>query len=276
MKAREKDKPILRYDFHQRLQHIAIMVAMTMLGATGLPRAFPDWPTAQSWITLWGGAENAYTLHNYFGHLLNFTIFYHLLYLLFRAFVIDKKMPRGMLPTLKDARDFFQTLLYFLGAAKEKPRLGRYGCHNKIDYWLIFVGAPLLAITGICIFHADVLVRFFPPVLIAAMVAIHRGLALLLAGFVVIFHFYYVVLAPEVFPLNASIFTGTIGKLKCRLLYPLEYARIMKARGDLSPKEEEELKDKALSDLMNVPLIRALTFRNSRAARRGGLRRPRL
>lgn len=275
MRAQDKDRPILRFDLHERLQHITILISMTLLGATALPRAFPQWPTAQWWISLWGGAENAYTLHHYFGYLLDFTIFYHFLYLLFRAFILDKKPPLAMLPTWKDAKDFLHSFLYILGLLKEEPRFGRYGYGSKIDYWTIAIGAPLLALTGIGIYHADVLVRFFPPVLIALLVAIHSGVALFLAAFIVTVHFYYAVLAPEVFPLNVSIFTGTIDKVKCKLLYPLEYARVMKARGALSAKEEAELRDMPFSELLNLPLIRTLTLHNTKAAQRGGLRPPR-
>ncbi|MBI2908684.1 MAG: cytochrome b/b6 domain-containing protein [Chloroflexi bacterium] len=272
MKDEDRQRPIRRFDLHERLQHITLLVAMILLGMTGLPRAFPEWPTAQWWIALFGGVEKAGVAHHYIGYLLDFTIFYHALYLVFRWVVVDKKPPLAMLPTLKDAKDFLHSVLYIMGLLKSEPRYGRFGYGAKIDYWVVVAGAPLMALSGILVYHAEVVGRFFPPLFIAILVALHISLALFLAVFIIVVHIYYAVLAPEVFPLNTSIFTGVLSPAKYKQLFPLEYLRIMKKRGALDPEEEEEIKDTPWSEYFKLPLLRWLPFGSSGAAQSGGVR----
>ncbi len=219
-------RSVVRFDTHLVIVHFLIMSSVTIVGALGIPQAFPDWGPARWWIDwVYGGLESARVFHHRFGYIVDATMFYYVGYMAY-SFLKGRKSFKTMVPSFKDGKDFIQTYLYCFGISKEEPKYDRYSYGQKIDFWTIVTCLPLLSITGLIMFHTAVTSQFIPSTVIAVFSVAHRHIALLLAWFITTVHIYYGHLAPQVFPGNSVIFTGRMSEAKYRELFPGDYERI--------------------------------------------------
>jgi cytochrome b subunit of formate dehydrogenase len=223
------EKEIVRFDIHQRIQHIGLMVTFILLAITGLPLKFHDWSISQWWIGVWGGIDNIRFIHHWAAYAIVLVSVYHLGYLAYTIFVLKRPFPIKMIPSSKDFQNLFQEFGYFLGLRKERPKFDRFNWREKFDYWAIFWGMPVMVISGFILMYPVFATKFLPGSAIPIAVFNH--------------------LAPGVFPLNKSIFTGKLTEERYRHEHPLEYERLSG-----SAKEQERLpevteKKEGLSEL---------------------------
>jgi len=151
---------------------------------------------------------------------------YHPVYILHGIFV-KHKFPSAMIPRLKDLKDFFQSVLYILGLEKE-PEHDHFQYGQKIDYWVIFWGMPVMCLTGLIMMFPAFFSKYLPDVAFPICVAAHRDEALLAVGFILIVHIYYGHLAPIAFPINWVFWTGRMTREKYRQWFTLEHRRLMR------------------------------------------------
>ncbi len=228
---------VIRFDRHIRLQHIVLMASFVVLSLTGLPQAFPNGPSMNWWLQLFGGIENLRLVHHWAARAFYLTYFYHLFYLGF-AWLRQKRSAWTILPTVKDMKDAFQSMLHIFGLAPE-PVYEHMQYGQKIDYWFTMIVVPVMAVSGITIGNEFIL-GILPGWAVAIAVVSHRGLAVLSIGFVVMVHFYYGHLAPRAFPFNPVIFTGKMKKEKYREWFYLEYLRLEREEAE-RPTEKSEI-----------------------------------
>lgn len=232
----EKEEAIVRFDIHQRLQHLLMMGSFLVLAFTGLPQKFSDWPISQWWVSTLGGIDNVRQAHRIAAFVMVFDCLYHVGYILYNTLVFKKPLPVWMFPNLKDARDFFQDVRYFLGLSNREPKFGRFSYREKFDYWAIFWGVPIMAISGFVLMFPVLVTKVLPGTAVPIALVAHSDEALLAIGWIFIVHFYFSHLAPRVFPVNTSIFTGKLAKSRYQAEHPLEYEEKMAAPGGPAPQ----------------------------------------
>jgi len=217
---------VVRFDTHLKLQHYLIMIGVTLAGVIGLAQAFPDW-SAGRWLLegFWGGLEAKRHFHHYFAYIVDFTVFYFILNLIYKFFVKKERL-RAMLPSFKDLKDMIIMNLYVFGIKKEEPKYGRYTFGQKIDFYIILVGIPVLSLTGLSMYYTSVSASILSPTGIALAAVIHRSVAIFLAWFVLSVHLYYAHLAPGMFPVNTVILTGNMPRARYEALFPLDHERL--------------------------------------------------
>lgn len=223
--SRIEGEYVVRFDRQLRLQHFVLMVSFVVLALTGLPQSFPEGPSMRWWSGLFGGGENLRWVHHWAARAFYLTYFYHLFYLGY-AWLARGRSPWVILPTVKDVKDSFQSLLYILGLAEE-PVYEHMQYGQKIDYWFTMLIIPVIAVSGITIGN-EYLLGILPGWAIAMALVTHRGTTILAIGFVVVVHFYYGHLAPKSFPFNSVIFTGKMTRDKYKQWFYLEYLRLVK------------------------------------------------
>src|SRR3990172_10958949 len=103
---------IARFDVHQIIQHIGLMVSFVLLVITGIPLKFHDWAISQAWIGMWGGIEVTRSIHYFCALLIVWVGFYHLYYLWYSSAILKKPFPVKMIPSLQDFTKFFQEVGY--------------------------------------------------------------------------------------------------------------------------------------------------------------------
>jgi len=88
--------------------------------------------------------------------------------------------------------------------------LERWTYWQKFDYWAVFWGLPLLAITGLMLIYPMVASRLVPGWALNVAALLHRAEAILAVAYIFIVHFFIGHLRPSSFPLNEGMFSGTV------------------------------------------------------------------
>jgi len=88
--------------------------------------------------------------------------------------------------------------------------LERWTYWGKFDYWAVFWGLPLLAITGLMLIYPMVASRLVPGWALNVAALLHRAEAILAVAYIFIVHFFIGHLRPSSFPLNEGMFSGTV------------------------------------------------------------------
>jgi cytochrome b subunit of formate dehydrogenase len=216
---------ISRFDVHQRIQHFVLMGSFIVLAVTGMLRGFPNWPTFQWFTGIFGGIEVLRLVHDIAAFIMVADGFYHLGYIAYGYFV-KHKFPSAMMPRWKDLKDIIHTFLWIFGMYKREPEYDHFQYGQKIDYWAIFWGMPVMVITGIIMMFPAFFSRWVGGQWFGVVAAAHRDEAVLAIGFILIVHMYYGHLQTSAFPVNTVMFTGRMLKSKYKHWFGREYTQI--------------------------------------------------
>lgn len=223
----EKGETVVRFDAHQRIQHFLMLSSFLVLAFTGVPQKFNDWAVSQWWINTLGGIDNVRTAHRYAAFVMVFDCFYHMTYVLYSTLALKRPFPFWMIPSLKDVRDFLTDIRYFMGLSKKEPKFDRFSYREKFDYWAIFWGMPIMAVSGFILMFPVFFTRFLPGSSVPIALIAHSDEAILAISWIFIVHFYFAHFTPRVFPVNTSIFTGKVPIGRYREEHPLEYHKMV-------------------------------------------------
>jgi formate dehydrogenase subunit gamma len=199
-------------------------VLFMLLALTGFPQKFFDMEWAQ-WIVLHlGGIDRVRWIHRMSGIGLAILAVEHLAVVL--SLAARKRVKLNMIPTKKDFQDAIVTLRYYLGLSDEQAKFDRYEYRQKFEYWGLILGGLIMIVTGFILYFPIFWTGFLPGEVIPAANVAHSSEGLLAFLIVIIWHIYNAVLNPDVFPFDASIFTGRISEERMEKEHPLEYARL--------------------------------------------------
>ncbi|MGD0781075.1 MAG: hypothetical protein ABR954_09930 [Dehalococcoidales bacterium] len=224
-KKRVQGDYIIRFDIHQRIQHYALMGSFIVLAVTGLLRGFPDWPTFQWFTSIFGGTEVLRLVHDVAAFIMIADGIYHLGYIGY-GFFVKHKSPAAMFPRWKDLKDIIHSSLWIFGFYKKEPEYDHFQYGQKIDYWAIFWGMPVMVITGIIMMFPTFFSQWFGGQWFAVVATAHRDEAVLATGFILIVHMYYGHLQTSAFPVNTVMFTGKMLKTKYQQWFGREYTQL--------------------------------------------------
>jgi cytochrome b subunit of formate dehydrogenase len=130
-----------------------------------------------------------------------------------------------MVPTVQDFRDAAGTLKHFVQGTP-RPKVGKFDFAEKFEYWGLFLGGILMSTTGVILVWPEVLTQILPGIVVAAVRTIHGFEATFAVLVVALWHTYSVILRPEVFPLDTSIFTGKMSVERLEEEHGREYERL--------------------------------------------------
>ncbi len=190
-----------------------MIITFLIQAATGFSRLFFSTPLGRDLNALFGGYDTSILIHKWIGVLMILGFVFHTLYLLTR---LDWKNlgtslfgPDSLVPNLNDIKHFWQRTLWLFGMG-ERPRLQRWTYWEKFDYWAVYWGMPLLAITGIVLMYPILASRYIPGWTLNVAVLLHRAEAILAVSYIFIVHFFVGHLRPASFPMNEAMFSGSV------------------------------------------------------------------
>ena len=204
---------IKRFSITDRLFHLFLMLTFTVQAATGFSRLFITTVWGKKLSYVFGGYETALTIHTWAGALMIVGIVVHTIYLLTRIkwgnFVKSIFGPDSLVPNLYDVKHLWQRTLWIFGLGAP-PRLNRWTYWEKFDYWAVYWGLPLLAITGLMLMYPFLTSRVLPGWSLNIAALLHKAEAILAISYIFIVHFFIGHLRPSSFPMNEGMFSGSV------------------------------------------------------------------
>lgn len=204
---------ITRFSLLDRFFHLGLMVTFIIQGLTGFSRIFITTYWGQRLASIFGGYEGATAVHRWVGILMIIGFLLHTIHMLARinwSRLRESLLgPDSILPVPQDFLDLWKRILWYCGLG-QKPRLRRWTYWEKFDYWAVYWGLPLLALTGLMLMYPIAFSRFLPGWALNIIALLHRAEAVLAVVYIGIVHFYMGHFRPANFPFNGAMFSGSV------------------------------------------------------------------
>ena len=202
----ENTRYFVRLTLSQRIQHITLVVATTLLIITGFMiqaeafviESFGEYGDTVFWLRGW--------IHRIAGASSVAVCLYHIGYSMLskdgQSWFID------MIPRPKDLLDVFQNISYMLGFREKRPMMDRFFYLEKLEYWSVWFCMFIVIVTGIMLWTE----YLWPEFVLRVASAFHLGEATLATLAIIVGHVYAVHYNAHVYPMNMAFIDGMISE----------------------------------------------------------------
>jgi formate dehydrogenase gamma subunit len=215
----------LRMTAHERVQHGILVLSFFTLVVTGFMLRYPEaW-----WVV---GIRNVSAkafewrgwAHRIAGVVMILGGIWHVGYLFFTQ--PGRSLLRDLLPKWRDLTDLIGVLKYNLGLSETKPAFGRFSYIEKAEYWALVWGTILMGVTGAVLWFENTSMGLFTKLGFDISRTIHFYEAILATLAIIVWHFYFVIFNPDIYPVNLAWLTGRMSEKEMLEEHPLELERL--------------------------------------------------
>ncbi|MGD1032041.1 MAG: cytochrome b/b6 domain-containing protein [Opitutaceae bacterium] len=229
----------LRMTAHERMQHATLVLSFLVLVVTGFMLHYPDaWWVAGIRRASQRVFELRGLIHRIAGAVMLAAAAWHIAYLGFTK--PGRGLFRDLLPRMRDLTDPFKVLKYNIGLAPDKPRFGRFSYIEKAEYWALVWGTILMGVTGAVLWFENFSIGHLTKLGFDISHTVHFYEAILATLAIIVWHFYFVIFNPDIYPMNLSWLTGRMSEREMLEEHPAELERL-KAE-EAKPKDPPEAK----------------------------------
>ena len=114
----------------------------------------------------------------------------------------------GLAWSRRDLTVIRETFAYYLGRRATPPHGATFGYVEKMEYWAFLWGTVLMAATGFVLWFENLSLRYLPKWVTDVATAIHFYEAVLATLAIVVWHLYWVIFDPDVYPMDGSWWHG--------------------------------------------------------------------
>jgi len=219
----------LRMTIGERIQHATMAISFMILVLTGFMLRYPDsWWVSHIRDISSHAVEYRSWIHRVAAIVMIIVSFYHIYYIAFTQ--RGRDLVRDLFPKLKDLTDAIGIAKFNLGLSKEKPKLDRFSYVEKAEYWALVWGSIVMSLTGLLMWIYIDYIGEFSKLEWDIARTIHYYEAWLAFLSIVIWHFYFVIFNPDIYPMSLAWFKGTVTEEEMAEEHPLELERIKKAK----------------------------------------------
>jgi cytochrome b subunit of formate dehydrogenase/nitrate/TMAO reductase-like tetraheme cytochrome c subunit len=217
----------LRMSLSERIQHGALLISFITLVITGFALRFPDaW-----WVEAVRGISPAMfdirgVVHRIAAVVMVLAGLYHIYYL--AGTIRGRKLFLDLLPVRKDLTDLIGIFRYNLGLSPEKPKLARFSYVEKAEYWALIWGTLVMGVTGVILWFDNTFLNLLTKLGWDVARTVHYYEAWLATLAIVVWHFYFVMLNPDTYPINLAFWKGTLTEEEMHEEHPLELEELKK------------------------------------------------
>jgi cytochrome b subunit of formate dehydrogenase len=189
-----------------RITHGLAAVSFVVLVFTGFALKYPE-----SWwagLLLLGGDDGELRglLHRVAAVGLIGACLFHFAHLAVSARA--RRQIATLLPGTADFKEFVHRVAYNLGRRAEPPAPVRVGYVEKVEYWAALWGTAITAITGLLLWFENLTLTWLPGWVPEAATVLHFLEAILATLAIAVWHFYFVIFDPAVYPMDTAWLTG--------------------------------------------------------------------
>ena len=221
--APDGTRTFIRFSQSQCLEHYVLIASFGTLAVTGLLQTLSHFSIVGWIMQILGNVETVRAIHHFAAAVLALQSVYHVEQILVTWIV--KRERGGMWPSVRDFRNLVQTVMFNLGLAKQKPKSDRFSGEEKLEYWALLWGTPVMGITGFILWFPTIATAVLPGEIVPIAQAIHSWEAILATLAILTWHMYHTNIKEK----NRSIFTGTMTEKEMQHAHPLEYQRLFAA-----------------------------------------------
>jgi len=231
---RDPERVVVRMNLLARIQHGLLASSFIYLVLTGFALKYPD-----TWVGyVFGASEPIRRI----GHrsaavvMIALSVFH----LFFLAFTRDgRKFVKDMWPERKDIFDVFVNIHHFRSSKKPRPQFKRFGYAEKAEYWALVWGTIVMAGTGLMLWAKMWVTHWLPRWAVDVATTVHLYEAILATLAIIVWHFYFVIFDPDIYPLNWAWFDGRVNREHYHEEHPLDTPEEV----DHNDKAREERED---------------------------------
>ncbi len=229
----------LRMTLNERIQHLSLLVSFILLVLTGFALKYPDaW-----WVVPLRNISPLMfdlrgILHRIAAVVMVGASLYHLYYVFFVP--RGKQLIRDLLPKLEDVTDAIGVIKYNLGVSSIKPEFGRFSYIEKSEYWALVWGTVVMATTGTILWFDNTFLGLLTKLWWDVARAIHYYEAWLATLAIIVWHFYFVMFNPDIYPINLAFWKGTLTEEEMEEEHPKELEEIRRAEMKAALEKEVE------------------------------------
>jgi cytochrome b subunit of formate dehydrogenase len=202
---RDPSRNVMRMGRFERWLHGLLMLSFTYLAISGFALRFPG-----SWLTLAVGSSE--TIRR-LGHRIAAVVLMSIALAYFIHVVFTKEgrqMVIDMLPRRHDLSHFIENIRHYLHLEAARPKFTRYWYAEKAEYWALIWGTIIMGLTGSLIWFKMFFTHWLPRWVIEVSIAIHFYEAVLACLAIFVWHFYFVIFDPEIYPMNWAWLDGKV------------------------------------------------------------------
>jgi cytochrome b subunit of formate dehydrogenase len=115
-----------------------------------------------------------------------------------------------MLPRWRDFLDFLQLQRYNVLHLGAPPKFDRFNYIEKSEYWALIWGSAVMIATGCVVWFRNTSLHFLPKWFIDLCLLIHFMEAILACLAIIVWHIYWTVFDPEVYPMSWAWISGKV------------------------------------------------------------------
>lgn len=190
-----------------RWQHGLVMVSFPLLVYTGFALTYPEtwWATP---LVRWEAQVGIRgLLHRIVACVLVASLLWHAI-----SIAVSPRLRECLLRSImfrfQDIRDMIRLQRYNLGFDSERPRFGKFSYIEKAEYWAFMWGMILMTVTGLLLWFNNTTLRYLSNWITDIATALHFYEAVLATLAILVWHFYWTMFDPEIYPMDMSWWHG--------------------------------------------------------------------
>jgi cytochrome b subunit of formate dehydrogenase len=219
----------VRMTLSERIQHASLLISFFTLVMTGFMLRYPD----AFWVVVIrnlnaGIFDFRGLLHRIAAGALILAGMYHLYYIIFNE--RGKQLLKDLMPRWNDVTDAIAVLKYNFGFSKTKPKFGRFSYIEKSEYWALVWGTVVMVATGLILWFDNTFMGLLTKLGWDVSRTIHFYEAWLAFLAILVWHIYFVIFNPDIYPMNLAWLKGTITEAEMADEHPLELNALKRKR----------------------------------------------
>jgi cytochrome b subunit of formate dehydrogenase len=166
---------------------------------------------------------------------------YHTYYILFTK--RGRQLVKDLFPVFQDVKEAIGVAKYNLGISKVKPELGRFSYIEKAEYWALIWGTIIMSVTGVILWFDNTFIGLLTKLGWDVARTIHYYEAWLAFLAIVVWHFYFVIFNPDVYPMSTAWLSGKISEEEMHHEHLRELKKIKDEENEKLSSEESDKKE---------------------------------
>lgn len=189
-----------------RIAHGLMMVSFLVLAYSGFALAWPESWWAEPLVRWEEQVALRGWVHRVAAVAMLISLAFHVVHL-----IVDRRARaciRRMWPNREDFHEFVERMKWYLGRRQDMPPSGALGYPEKAEYLALIWGLLVMALTGFLLWFENLTLTWFPKWVTDVSTVIHFYEAVLASLAILVWHLYFVMFDPLVYPMDTAWLNG--------------------------------------------------------------------